>query len=139
MPVGEEMSGIWQLVFSVGGARLHGLSRLLLSFWLFCPVVGRNASRTLSKRGVGRLTSARSKLRSLEWGDLERCVILRACFGVIVVLVGFSLVIVACILIPMVEGYWCGLTLDEESRVVMRKDSEIITNTPMANLLVCLC
>ncbi len=64
----------------------------------------------LLRRDMGRLISARSELMLLERGDLERRVDLCACFGVIAVLVGFSLEIAAGIAIPMVEGYRDELT-----------------------------
>ncbi len=100
-PVGDAILIIW-LFLSAGGSRLHGLSRELL---LLLPLLvdGHSASRTLSKRKAGRLISARSELTFSDWGDLEIHVGHRACFGVIVVLVGFSLEIVACIVIPMAE------------------------------------
>ncbi len=97
------------LFFSTGSSRLNGLSRLS-SFWLSLPIVGQSASRTLSKQDVGRLIFARRELTSSERGDLERRMHLCTCFGVIVVLVGFSLEIAVCVVIPMVDGYCDGLT-----------------------------
>ncbi len=109
-PIGEACGVIIWLFFSTGDSRLHGLWRLL-SFWLSLAIVGWSVSRTLSMRDVGRLisVSVRSESTSLERGDLERRMDLCACFGVIVVLVDFSLEIGVCILIPAVEGYHDGV------------------------------
>ncbi len=68
--VGEVTWVIW-LFLSVGGSRPHGPSRVL-SLLLPLPVVGRKASRTLSKQEVGRLISAIKELTLSEqgiWGD----------------------------------------------------------------------
>jgi hypothetical protein len=69
-------------------------------------VGGRRASRTLSKRFVGRLISARRELTLMEQGDLASHLDLHS-LGVAVVvmmalLVGLSLEIEARIVIPMV-------------------------------------
>ncbi len=123
-PVGEVTWVVW-LFLSVGGSRSHGLSRVL-SLSLPLPVGGRKASRTLSKREVGRLISARRELTLSEWGDLGGRVDCCACFGVIVVLVSFSLEIVAHVIISMVEYDQNGLTCSEQaSRRVMRNSESI--------------
>ncbi len=100
-PVRDAWGVIW-LFFSVLGAELHGLPRSL-SMGLFD---GQRASKTLSNRVTGRLTSARRELTSTERGDLDSCLVLRS-FSVAVVvvtalLVGFSLAIVARIMMSMV-------------------------------------
>ncbi len=111
------------------------MSRVSPCLSLPLPVVGCSASRTLSKQEVGRLISARSKLTLSERGDLERCMVLCTCFGVIMILVGFSLEIAAHVIIPMVEGYWNGLTYNKDtSRIVIRK----IESTPSVWLLALL-
>ncbi len=121
-PVGDAFGVIW-LSLSAGSSKSHGLLRVLPCLSLPLPVIGRSASKMLLKREVGRLISARSELTLSEWGDLERRVVLCACFGVIVVLVGFSLEITAHIIIPMVEGYWNGSTYNKEtSRITIRKN-----------------
>ncbi len=51
----------------------------------------------------------------------------RACFGVIVVLVGFSLEIVVRIVIPMVEYNWNGSTCGEQGCRRVMRNSEIIS------------
>jgi hypothetical protein len=59
----------------------------------------------------------------------------RACFGVIVVLVGFSLESVACIVIPMVEYDRNGSTCSEQaSRRVMRNSESILPLWLLASL-----
>jgi hypothetical protein len=81
----------------------------------------------LSKWEVGRFVSARSELMFSEWGDLEMHVDCCACFGVIVVLIGFSLEIAACVVIPMVEKYQYGSTCNVgSSRSMMRKDESTL-------------
>ncbi len=126
-PVGDTIWVIW-VFLSAGGSRLHGSPRVL-SLLLHHPVVGSSALRALSKWEVGRLVSARSELMFSERGDLEILVDCCACFGVIVVLVGFSLEIVACVVIPIVEKYWYGSTCNVvSSRSMMRKDK----STPLS-------
>ncbi len=100
-PVGKEMSVIWSFL-SVGDTKLHGLLRGSL---LLLPLIvdGRNASKALSKWDAGRLISARSELTLSKQGDLELCKDHCTCFGVMVVLVGFSLEMAVCIVIPMAE------------------------------------
>ena len=69
-PVGEVTWVIW-LFLSVGGSRLHRLSRMS-SLLLPVPVGGRKALRMLSKQEVGRLISAIKELTLSEqgiWGD----------------------------------------------------------------------
>ncbi len=118
-PVGEVTWVIW-LFLSVGGSRSQGLSRVL-SLLLPLPVDGCKALRMLSKREVGRLISARRELTLSEQGNLGRRVDHCACFGVFVVLVGFSLEIVAHVIIPMVEYDQNGWTCSKQaSRRVMR-------------------
>ncbi len=132
-PIGEVTWVIW-LFLSVGGSRLHRLSRMS-SLLLPVPVGGRKALRTLSKREVGRLISARRELMLSERGNLGGCVDRRACFGAIVVLVSFSLETVARVVITMVEYDWNGLTCSEQaSRRVMRNSESI----PPLRLLVSL-
>ncbi len=126
---------IW-LFLSVGGARLHRLSRLS-SIQLSCIVDGRSALRTLLDLDVGRLTSGRREFTSSERGDWKGRMVLRAGFGVIVVLVGFSLAIMVHVVVPMVEQSWCGLTSIKVSGMMMR--SEIIIIPLMARLLAFLC
>ncbi len=101
-PVGE-VTWVILLFLSVGGSRSHGSSRVLS---LSLPLPVGKASRTLSKWEVGRLISARRELTLSERGDLGGRMGCRACFGVIVVLVGFSLENVARVVIPMVEYDW---------------------------------
>ncbi len=60
MPIGEARGVIW-LVFSAGGARLHGAPRPL-SCGLSCIVIGWSASSTLSNLVVGRFISAMREL-----------------------------------------------------------------------------
>jgi hypothetical protein len=98
--------GVIWLFFSVIGADLHGLSRSL-SVGLFD---GRRVSKKLSNWVTGRLISARGELMLMEQGDLDSCLVLCS-FGVAVVvvmalLVGFSLVIVALVVMPMVGDNW---------------------------------
>jgi hypothetical protein len=100
----KDAIGVIWLSLSEGGSKLHGSLRVLPCLLLPLPIVGHSASRTLSKWEVGRLISAKSELTLSERGDLESRMVLRTCFGVIVVLVGFSLEIAARIVIPMVEG-----------------------------------
>ncbi len=133
-PVGEVTWVIW-IFLSVGSSRLHRLSRVL-SLLLPLPVDGRKASRMLAKWEVGRLISAKRELTLSEQGDLGRRVDCCACFGVIVVLVGFSLEIMVRVIIPMVEYDWNGLTCSEQaSRGVMRNSESI----PPSWLLALLC
>jgi hypothetical protein len=123
-PVGEVTWVLW-LFLSVGGSRLHRLSRVL-SLLLPLPVGGHNALWTLSKREVGRLISVRRELTLSERGNLGGHVDCCACFGVIVVLVGFSLETVVRIVIPMVGYDQNGLTCSEQaSRRVMRNSESI--------------
>ncbi len=67
---------------------------------------GRRASRTLLNWITGRLISARRELTLTERGDLDSHLDLRSVGVAVVVvmapLVGFSLAIAACIIIPMV-------------------------------------
>ncbi len=109
------------MFLSAESSRLHRSSRVL-SLLLPLPVVGCSASRMLSKQEVGRLITARSELTFSERGDLEIRVDCCACFGVIVVPVGFSLEIAARVVISMVEKYWYGLTCKfGASRSMQRK------------------
>jgi hypothetical protein len=125
-PVGDAIGVIW-LSLPVGDSKSHRPLRVLPCLLLPFPIVGHITSRTLSKWEVGRLISARCELMLSEWGDLERCLVLCTCFGVIMVLVGFSLEIPACIVISMVEGYQNGSTYNKEmSRIAIRN----IENTP---------
>jgi hypothetical protein len=100
-PVRDAILIIW-LFLSARGSRSHRSSRELL---LLLPLLvdERSALRILSKQEAGRLISARSDLTFSDQGDLEICVGCHAYFGVIVVLVGFSLETVARIIIPMAE------------------------------------
>ncbi len=89
---------IW-LFFSVVGAGLHGLLRSV-SMGLV------RASKTLPKWFPGQSISANRELMLTEPEDLDSHLVLRS-FGVAAVmvmtlLVGFSLAIVACIVMPMV-------------------------------------
>ncbi len=132
-PVREETWVIW-LFLSVGGSRSQGLSRAL-SLLLPLLVDGRKASRALSRLEVGRLISARRELTLSERGNLGRRVDCFAYFGVIVVLVGFSLEIVVCIITPMVEYDWNGWTCSEQaSRRVMRNSESIPPSWYLASL-----
>ncbi len=121
-PVGEKMSVLWSFL-SVGDTKLHGSLRGSL---LLLPLIvnGRNASKALSKRDAGRLISARSELMLSKWGNLELREDCRTCFGVMVVLVGFSLEMVALIVIPMAEYCLCGLTCIEVGSKIMRRKTE---------------
>ncbi len=101
-PVRHAWGVIW-LFFSVVGAELHGLSRSV-SVGLF------RASKTLSNWVMGRLISARRELTLAEQGDLDSCLVLRS-FGVAAVmvtalLVGFSLMIVVRIIMPIFGSNW---------------------------------
>jgi hypothetical protein len=109
--------------FSVGDTKLHGLLRGSL---LLLPLIvnGRNASKVLSKRDAGRLISARSELTLSKRGDLELCKDCRTCFGVMVVLVGFSLEMGARIIIPMAEYCLSGLTCIEVTSKIARRKTE---------------
>jgi hypothetical protein len=123
-PVGEVTWVIW-LFLSVGGSRLHGLSRVS-SLLLSLPVGGRKDSRTLSNQEVGRLISARKELTLSEQGNFGGRMDCCACFGVIVVLVGFSLETMAHVVVPMVEYDQNGLTCSEQaSRRVMRNSESM--------------
>jgi hypothetical protein len=107
---GEGINSSWgsdfgYLFISVGGSRSHGSSRVS-SLLLPLPVGGCKALRTLSKQEVGRLISVRRELMLSERGNLGGRVDCCACFGVILVLVGFSLETVARVVIPMVEYDW---------------------------------
>jgi hypothetical protein len=75
---------------------------------------------------TGRIISARTDLTSSEWGDWEGRVDLRADFGVIAVLVGFSLAIVVCIVVPVIKHSWGRLTLMKVSGTMMRSEITII-------------
>ncbi len=71
---------------------------------------GWRAFKTFSNQVTGRLISARRELTLTEGGGLDSCLVLRS-FGVAAVvvmalLVGFSLAIVACIIMPMVGNNW---------------------------------
>jgi hypothetical protein len=132
-PVGEVTWVIW-LFLSVGGSRLHRSSRVS-SLSLPLPVDGRKASRMLSKREVGRLISGRRELTLSERGNLGGRMDCHTCFGVIVVLVGFSLENVARVVIPMVEYDQNGLTCSEQaSRRVMRNSESIPPSWLFASL-----
>jgi hypothetical protein len=134
-PVRDAIGVIW-LSLSAGGSKWHRSSRVLPCLLLPLPVVGRSAYRTLLKREIGRSISERSKLTLSEWGDLERRVVLCTCFGVIVVLVGFSLEIATHVIVPLVEGYWNGSTYNKKtSRIMIRK----IEITPSVWSLALLC
>ncbi len=68
------------------------------------------ASKTLSNWVTGQLISAMRELTLTEWGDLDSRLVFRS-FGVAAVmvmtlLVDFSLVIMARIVMPMVESNW---------------------------------
>ncbi len=93
----------------MGSTRLHRSSRVS-SLSLPLPVGGRKALRMLSKWEVGRLISARKELMLSERGNLGGRVDCCACFGVIVVLGGFSLENVTRVVIPMIEYDRNGLT-----------------------------
>ncbi len=102
MPVGDTWGVIW-LFFSVVGAGLHGLLRSV-SMGLI------RASKTLSNWVIWQLISARRELTLMEQGDLDSRLVLRS-FGVAAVmvmtlLVGFTLAIVARVVMPMVGSNW---------------------------------
>ncbi len=83
-----------------------------------------NASKALSKRDAGRLISTKSELTLFKRGDLELREDCCTCFGVMVVLVGFSLEMVAHVIIPMAEYCLCGLTCIMVASKIMRKKTE---------------
>ncbi len=78
----------------------------------------------LLKQDAGRLISARSELTLSKRGDLELHEDNCTCFGVMVVLVGFSLEMAAHIVIPMAEYCLCGLTCIEVASKIMRRKTE---------------
>jgi hypothetical protein len=113
---------------------LQGSSRVS-SLLLPLPVGGCKALRTLSKREVGRLISARRELTLSERGNLGGRVDCCAYFGLIVILVGFSLETVVRVVIPMVEYDQNGSTCSEQaSRRVMRNSESIPPSLSLASL-----
>jgi hypothetical protein len=91
-----------------------------------------------SNLDVGMLILARRELTSSEQGDWEGCVGLCTDFGVIAVLVGFSLAVVAHVVVPIVGHSRGRLTLMKVSDAMMR--SKIIFFTPpTARLLAFSC